>query len=268
MLPAVMLLRTGTPTPRQRYRAALVYGGPQAQLSGATGCELRNFASARPAGKVQLLIPASVRRQSTDFVVIERTIRAPDPCSIAGFPVAPAARCVLDHSRRLRDLDAIRALVAEAVQHKHCTVEELMTELDEGTIRRTALVRRALREISRGARSVAEARAIRIARRSGLPEPMWNVRLTDSSGCYVGTPDAWFDEVGLAWEIDSTEYHLNPEDHARTIRRDNRYGAHNVWLHRTRPSQLADEAGAISDLKRAYQAAARTPRPMLHVKAA
>jgi hypothetical protein len=67
---------------------------------------------------------------------------------------------------------------------------------------------------------VAEAKARELVRGSGLPQPMWNARLVDArSGRFVAVADAWFDDVGLAWEIDSYEFHLSPADFERTMQR-------------------------------------------------
>ena len=80
-----------------------------------------------------------------------------------------------------------------------------------------------LAEISDGVRSAAEANARTIirglVRQRLVPTPLWNVNLVGPDGVVVAKPDAWFDEVGLAWEIDSVEYHLSPVDYARTVAR-------------------------------------------------
>lgn len=72
-----------------------------------------------------------------------------------GFPVTPVVRAVLDRARRLRDVDAVRALVAEAVQRRFCTPAQLALELDAGSKRGTALVRRDARYAAAAAAGIA-----------------------------------------------------------------------------------------------------------------
>lgn len=49
--------------------------------------------------------------------------------------------------------------------------------------------------------------------------------------------DAWFDEVGLAWEIDSKEGHLSPEDYERTLDQHSTMTAKNVLVMHTPTTQ-------------------------------
>lgn len=110
---------------------------------------------------------------------------------------------------------------------------------------------------------MAEVRAKRLTRRSGLPEPLWNVPLLDGCGQLIGTPDAWWAEVGLAWEIDSYEYHLSPVDYDRTLRRDARYAAAGIAFLPTLPRRLVtEEAAVLDELEAAYAAAAQRPAPV------
>ena len=48
-------------------------------------------------------------------------------------------------------------------------------------------------------------------KKSGLPEPWWNVEVRDLHGRLLGIADAWFDEVALTWEINSLAWHLYPQ---------------------------------------------------------
>lgn len=261
LLPGVVLIESGVPSGRQRARAALAYAGSDAQLTGACAAALHGL---RRTGddRVHVLLPHPRRCRSVGPVLVERTTRLPDPVMVRGLPVAPVVRAVLDRARRLRDVEAVQALVAEAVQRRFCTPAELADELDAGSKRGTALVRRELQDIRGGARSVPEVHAMRVVRSSGLPEPRWNVPLFDDCGLLIGVPDAWWSEVGLAWEIDSLAYHLEPADYDRTLRRDARYAAAGISFLPTRPSRLRTERAAVrTELKAAYAAAARRPPP-------
>jgi hypothetical protein len=165
---------------------------------------------------------------------------------------------VLDTARRLRDPRAIQGLLAEAVQGGRCTPDQLLEELDAGSQRGTALVRAALVDVVSGARSVAEADALQLWRRTGLPEAQWNVALTTPTGQLIAVPDVWLPEVGLAWEIDSYDYHFKRRDYARTLDRNARYSAHGIAYLQTIPSRLTgDRENVIVELQNAYADALR-----------
>jgi hypothetical protein len=199
---------------------------------------------------------------SSGYVLVERTTRMPVAVPVDGLPLAPVVRSVLDECRRLTERGPVRALLAEAVQQLNADPAELSTELENGSTRGSALARAALREIARGARSAAEADAMALLRRTGLPEPVWNFELRDAQGQYVATPDAWWDEVALAWEIDSYEFHFGQPGYAATLARNNRYAAAGVVVVQTVPSQLRTEPDAVvAELVAAYRAAAVRPRP-------
>ena len=57
ILPGVCAAFTGTPTERQRLQAALLYAGPGAYVTGATGCRLYKLASAPRCPHVHVAIP-------------------------------------------------------------------------------------------------------------------------------------------------------------------------------------------------------------------
>lgn len=111
-------------------------------------------------------------------------------------------------------------------------------------------------------RSVAEAKARDLILGSTLPVPMWNPALLDAAGRFLAAPDAWFDEVALAWEIDSVEWHLSPGVHAATLERHARLVAAGIVVVQDRPSRLHEAPAAVLDtLARALDQAARRPRP-------
>jgi hypothetical protein len=87
------------------------------------------------------------------------------------------------------------------------------------------------------------------------------VSLRNTQGEHIAVPDAWFD-VGLAWEIDSYEYHFKREDYAVTISRNARYAAAGVMVLQTLPNRLHKEPASVAaELVAAHQAAAKRPCP-------
>ncbi|MFF5990837.1 hypothetical protein [Prauserella flavalba] len=97
----------------------------------------------------------------------------------------------------------------------------------------------------------------------------WNPTVYGPAGQYVGCPDAWWDDVGLAWEIDSFEFHFSRFDYARTLQRNTNYAAAGLTVVQTLPSRLIHEPGGVlAELGAAYRAAAARPRPTVRVEAA
>jgi len=211
---------------------------------------------------VHLLLPHRSRVRSAGFVHVERTIHLPRKVLREGVSLAPVDRAVLDAVRRWRVTDPVRALLTEAVQRGRCRPADLLVELDSGSQRGTALPRRVLMEVSDGARSVAEAHAMRLWRRADLPKAVWNRPVHGADGQFIAVPDAWCDDVALAWEIDSFEWHSDAKGYARTVARNTRYAGAGIVVVQTLPSRLRDApASVVSDLRTAYEAARARPRP-------
>jgi hypothetical protein len=252
----------GQPTRRQQIEAALLHGGPEALLTGCDAVHLYGLRRVPDNDRIHILVPQARHIRTARFAVVERTIHMPEPVQKHGLRLAPLERAVLDAARRWRRVDPVRALLAEAVQRGRCRPAELLAELNSGSRRGSALPRRVLAEVDEGARSVAEADGLRIWKESGLPTAAWNVPVLDSRGRFIAVPDAWCDDVALAWEIDSFEWHFNAEGYARTVARNTRYAGAGIVVVQTLPSRLRDNpAGVIDELRAAYEAAGARPRP-------
>jgi hypothetical protein len=266
LAPGLVMLRNGPPTRDDRRRGGLLHAGPDALIPGLDALELHGLERApRPSGPVHLLVPTERRRSGYGLVMIERTDRlpAPDP---GRWPLAPLHRAVIDAVRRIRERDAVRSVVAEVVQRGLRTPAQLAAELEEGAQRGSRLPREVLREVSAGIRSVAEAKARVLLQRSRvLPRVVWNPEVVDEHGRFLAKPDAWFDDVAMAWEIDSHEFHLSPADHAATLARRSAMTAAGILVVATAPSRITREPRAVlEDLERSHAQAALRPRPRLH----
>ena len=126
------------------------------------------------AASVQVLVPHDRRRQNHRYVIVERTRNLPDPETVrelAGPPTPVLARCVVDACRRLEDLNAVRNLVADAVQNHGLAPSALAAALRSAGRQRTALSRLVLVEIDAGVRFAAEPRAREVILAAGLPPP-------------------------------------------------------------------------------------------------
>lgn len=214
-----------------------------------------------------VLIPHERRRKSAGYVRIERTHRMPEtPVMRHGLALAPVARAVADAARRLRSAHDVNALVAEVVQRDMCTVAELETELREGSRRGSALMRDALASVAIGARSGPEVDLVSLLTGAGIPHVLFNVRVVDAAGAFVAIPDAWLDDVGLAIEVDSRQFHADDDGFARTVRRNARYARAGVPNFTVLPEDLSRRPEwVLNAITAARDAATARPRPNVRV---
>ncbi|MGZ3142044.1 hypothetical protein ACVDFE_08605 [Lentzea chajnantorensis] len=258
----VYLLTGGTPSRRQLVRGALLRAGPLTFLTGVEAARRHGVRRLPADPRVHVLVPHGRRVTSQGAMLVERTNRPWDGVIIDGFPVVTLARALIDAARKESGLDVVRAFIADAVQRRLCSPEAIAEELKDQRLGGTWLPRRVLAEVSDGVRSAAEAWSRSLVHRSSLPPPQWNVLIRSVSGEQLAVVDGWWDEVGLAWQIDSLEFHLAPDDYARTMAQHSALLANGVMTVHTVPSRLKkDPAAVINELRGAYQAAAQRPRP-------
>jgi hypothetical protein len=273
-LPGIIVMSSGRVTEDQVVTAALLLGGPDAMVSGIEACRRyglrRGPAALRRAGpplEVELVLPHGRQVRGVGFVHVERTHRMPEPRMHGGFPLVPPERALLAAARRLHDYREIAELFSEAVQRGLTTVGALWTEMELGSRRGTANPRAVLREVGEGVRSAAELDAKKLLARAGLPPAVWNVEVHDARGRLLGVADCWFDDVALAWEIDSTEWHLSPADHDRTVRRAAAFGAAGAIVFPSKPGDVRRAGAAvIAQLRAAHAHAATRPRPAVTIR--
>jgi hypothetical protein len=269
-LPGVVMLFTGQPTREQSVLAAVLLGGPAAMVTGVEACRRHGLrrgparlgSERETVDEVHLLVPAGRQLRSVGYVHVERTTSLPDPVLRSGVPLAPLARACVDGARRLRREGEIAELLSDAVQNHGCAVSELNWELETGSRRHTAIPRRVLRSVAEGARSAAEVDAQRLWRSTGLPEAMWNVPIYSEHGLFLGVADCWVDDVAMVWETESTEWHLSPQDHDRTVERAARFTAAGVVYTASKPKKIRTQrAEVIRTLRATYAQATARPRP-------
>jgi hypothetical protein len=267
VLPGVYVTMTGMPTLLQREMAAVLYGGRYTVISGIAA--LRHHRMPGPESDIiDILIPATIKRQSVPGVMVHRTRHMPK--QVMGPPLRNytlPARAAADAARWLADLREVRALVAGAVQTRRCTIDELAEELRAGGLRDSALLRSVLTEVADGVRSAPEAELRALISEAGLPKPMFNPRLYLLDGTFIAKPDAWWPEAGVAIEIDSRRWHINPDDWEHTMDRHTELGQHSiVTLHFTPHKLRTDPAFVIAKMTGAYNSG--ITRPRLPIKAA
>ncbi|MFJ9180273.1 hypothetical protein [Streptomyces sp. NPDC102360] len=271
LLPRVHLLHSGTPSPRQRMRAALLYAGEHALLTGHAALAAHGFRAApRPERLrwVDVLVPyEGAGARGTSYVKVHRTRRLPENHPMAGLRCAAVARAVADAVPGLACERDVTALLAEAVQRGFCTPEELLAELAASRRRYALYVARATDHLTAGIHSPLEADARALIRRYSLPEPLWNPNLHDPrTGVFLARPDAYWPAEGLALEVDSREYHLDPASWRRTLSQRNRLAAAGLPVLAVTAEDLRGRAeGVAGEIRTALTAARRHRAPALVV---
>jgi hypothetical protein len=272
LLPGVIGLFSGTPTPEQYVIAALLLCGPDAMVTGLEACRrhgirrgpVRAGERGEEPPEVHALVPMARQVRSVGYVHVERTYRLPVKIVRGGIPLAPVPRACIDAARRLSRPGEVTELLADAVQRGLCTVGALVQELDETTRRGTAVPRSVLSDVAEGIRSAAERQAKEVWRRSGLPEAWWNVAVHDEAGEFLGIADCWVDDVAMVWETESSEWHMSPADHDATVERAAAFTAAGAVYTATKPRKLrTDPNGVVATLRATYARARARPRPGL-----
>ncbi|MET9626600.1 hypothetical protein ABZX92_03965 [Lentzea sp. NPDC006480] len=258
----VYLLTGGTPDRRQLVRGALLRSGPLTYLTGLEAARRHGVRRVPDDQRIHVLVPHGRGLASQGPLLVERTNRSWSGTLRDGFPVVDLARALIDAARREARFDVVRAMIADAVQRQLCSPKALASELRNLHLGGTALPRAVLDEISDGVRSAAEAWARSLVGRSSLPSPLHNVLIRSSRGRQLAIVDGWWDDVGLAWQIDSKEFHMSPDDYAHTMAQHSVLLAHGVMTVHTVPSRLkADPNAVLEELVGAYRSAATRPRP-------
>jgi hypothetical protein len=226
----LVLTVPGDPTRADWALAGLAVAGTGSALSGWDALRLvghRVAARTPPSDDVLILVrhgtnhrlgAARIRVTQRPFTRWCTSVHDP---TLPLVPVASPARAFADTALQQHRLGAVRAMVAAAIQHGLCDLDELVNELAACPRNGSALLRRALAEIGEGARSTAEASAADYLRRAGVPIFERNAPIYDGSGQLVAVADVLWRELRAVLEIDSREFHFSAADWQATMRRHN-----------------------------------------------
>jgi len=264
LLPGVYLAASGIPSVSQKELAAMLYAGPGSLITGPMALLHHGIRSESAVDLIDVLVPTGRQRRSTGFVRLHRTARMPARTSSAGaVRLAPVSRAVADTARQLTEMRDVRAVVADAVQLGRCTVSQLAAEFGQGPVRGSAVPRSVLTEVADGIRSTAEGDLRDLIRTARLPMPLFNPSLYDGD-LFLGKPDGWWPDAGVAGEVDSRAWHLSPEDWDRTRRRHDLMGAAGIIVLHFSPRELRREPAKVAKLiKGALERGLnRTPLPI------
>ncbi len=266
LLPGVYLAVSGTPSLRQKEMAALLYAGPRSLITGPVALLHHSIRSAPNLDVIDVLVPAERQRLNAGFARLRRTARIPARMATSGpVRLALVPRAVADTARQLTNLRDVRAVVADAVQLGRCTLGELADELKHGPIKGSATFRSVLAEVADGIRSTAEGDLRDLIRVARLPVPLFNPSLYKGD-TFLGKPDAWWPEAGVAAEVDSREWHLSPDHWDRTRHRHTLMGTVGIIpLHFSPHDIRTTPATVIQSIKDALETGLN--RPPLPIRA-
>jgi hypothetical protein len=94
---------------------------------------------------------------------------------------------------------------------------------------------------------------------------MFNARLY-LGRTFLAKPDAWWPAAGVAAEVNSREWHLSPEDWARTQARQTRMSAYGILVLPFTPGQIRTDPDQVTDAIRTALQTGRQ-RPALAIRA-
>ena len=192
-------------TVHQRRVAALLEAGGDAVLTGHHGCRLHGLTNATENAPVQVLVPRNQASRTVGFVTIQRTSRMPPTVVRSGLPVVARERAVVDACRACRSLQDVRAVLIGAVQRHLVPLERLQREIEAGPRQGSRPLRLALQDARVGAWSAPEAELTTSCATSHvLPAMHMNPQLWAGRSRLL-TPDGWFDDVGMAVMVQSTD---------------------------------------------------------------
>jgi hypothetical protein len=234
---------TGRVEERHRIKAALLYAGDSAIVSGATACRSYGMRYVPKADVPLLLVPKKVKRAKIEIARIRRVKEMPAARTIRGFPVAAPERSVLDAVRYVPTLRTARAALAEAVQSRLTTVPRILREFEGMDRRGMRFAARALADVETGVRSAPECDLQDVLRPSEFFSMIqWNAPLPEVEDLI---PDGQIREFRLALEAESIEFHAFGDMPELTERRRARYASLGWRVLPFSPRRIREEPQAV-----------------------
>jgi predicted transcriptional regulator of viral defense system/very-short-patch-repair endonuclease len=246
---------TGAPaTRRSDLRAAASAAGEQAAISHRSAAALYEL----PGGRTDLIELTCIRWKRTvhpGLVVHEsRRIDSRDIDLIDGIPVTTPERTLLDLASLYRRANYLE-FVIQAARRKRLLTYESTKEMFDRHARRGLKGVAALREAlerwnpdSRPTESEMETLLLQALRKGGLPEPVVQHDVVDTTGLFVARCDAAYPALRIAIEYDSKQEHSDEFQVARDARRRNRLYAAGYAVISARHADLKSGGTEICDL--------------------
>jgi hypothetical protein len=236
---------TGPLNGRHEVRAALLYAGSSALVTGSFACRAYGLRYVPSDAPLLVLVPATVYRQPTSHLRLLRVRTMPACRWIGGIPVALVERAVLDTCRGMTSMRPIRVLLCEAVQTAMTTPAQLAVALGQARWKSAGMVRRTLADAIAGCRSAPECELRDLVRSSlVLSEPLWNQPLRGVSDVSI-IPDVCWPAARVVVEIDSAQWHRLGDRVEHTERRRAQLASLGWAVLPVSPRRLRSEPAAV-----------------------
>ena len=263
VLPRVLALFTGSLNDQQRLIAGQLWAGPCAHVAGLTAARWHGLPDVPVDPVVRLLVPWNAERRRQGFAARWPTRRMdPHPWQRGVLTVCSPARSLVDAAREVHDPMLARQMLIAATQQGRVREQDLRAELEAGAIRGSALTRAALNDVTTGAWSLPELEVLDELQRSTVLPRVWpNPQLSTPDGRRLPTPDFWIDDVGIAGQIHSRQYHARDVDWEGTVSADSELAEHGITVIAVTPAGFRRDPQAFrAKVERAYVAAKATGR--------
>jgi hypothetical protein len=218
--PGIFVAHTGPLTEGQRLWAATLACGDGAVLAGLTAARAGGLRR-RPGSRVDVLVPAAVRRNQPGRAILTATAMLPPivvhrttelldkDLALARPPCTAMPRSLIDAAQWASSDDEARAIVAAGCQQRLASPEEIFAVLQRmPRARRRAVVREVIGYTASGVEWLSEMNFDKLCRANGLPPPDRQVPRHDESG-RLRYLDAYWREYGVHAEIDGS-VHMDP----------------------------------------------------------
>lgn len=246
LLPGVVLLGAGLPTPPQRHVAAQLYAGPQSWLAGPTAAVILGLLPEEGDRRVHVLVPATSKPRAINGVIVRRTRLMNERLVQRGpLRVSCRPRAVVDAAAVLPE-SAARSFIIDVVRRRLVRLDDLTHWVEVRQTDGRVRLRRALQEAAAGAWSAPEADLAALVRTSRVLPTAWlNPGLQDDTGIRLTTPDVWFDDVGMAVMIHSRQFHAGTLQWDATVNDDSELSSYRIVVVGVTPEQLARDPHAV-----------------------
>lgn len=255
LTPTIVATTTGSLTLDQRLWLGVLHAGEGALIGGVCAAARQGLTGWEREEATVLVpytrdVPASL--EGFEFV---RSRRLLTPLRLRGStpPCCRIEPAILLFAARDRSERTAQGILAAAVQQQLTTPELLLDWVDRlAPLRRAALFRRALEDITGGAQSLAEIDVKRMCRASGLALPLRQVKRRDASGRVRFTDCEWRLPDGriLVLEVDGA-FHMGVDQWEDDLSRQRALSATDRVIVRCTTRELRDEPASVArDLKR------------------
>lgn len=235
--------------------------GPQTWAGRRTAAALWRIPGYPEDHRIELLRPADGSNERRGAVVFRSSLILPEHVTVTrGVEVTTPERTIMDLAGSIGAIRLERT-VAEAIRRGLCTDASLHVILARMASRGrpgTRQLRRVLQartgRVPGQSELEALCRAIILA--AGLPEPEWEVDVSDEQG-WIGRVDGLLRAWRIVIELDSQRWHGQPTDAHHDAARDRRLAAagylvlRRTWFDLTqRPETFVAELTALLDARR------------------